>query len=593
MLVSLMPASPAQAQEIPYGGTLILGTVETIDTLNPYTTIIDTALSVDRNIYDTLVTYDTRTLGYLPWLAQSWDISPDGLTWTLHLVKNATWHDGTSFTSADVKSTFDLVLGQQVPIPFGIVGFVESVEAPDDYTVVLHTAEPSATMLYGLAELFIVPKHIWGNMTKDQVLKYDNPQPIGTGPFKFVEYKKSDHVTLKANENYWKGRPYVDELIYTSIPDEEAELSALRTGGIDYMYEVNPKEASIVESDPNLKMAVALPMLHRDIYMSVWENTTSVPPNPALKDVRVRQAFHRSIDKEALNNLLHLGMFTPAAGCVTPMAPYWYDANLTSEVDMSFNLTEAARMLDDAGYKDVDGSGIRQATRDISLVLPSGKTFTVPKGTKLDFSLIVDDSYSDEVRGAEMLNGWLHTVGMNIRISTASDAVLGADLTPPYPYDMMLWAWTTTPDPDYILSVYTTQQIGGWSTGGYSNPKYDQLYQRQRVTADNEKRREMVYEMQKIIYTDSPEIMLYYINGLSAYRLDKFSGWITIPPGGIDGRLNGYPRNTMSVHLIAAPAAPAAATEQPSVLPWAAMAVSVVVIIGLLGYITLLRRRKV
>ena len=441
MFVSLMPTPAAQAQEIPYGGTLKLGTEENIDTLNPYLTIIAATLSIDRDVYDTLTTYDTRTLDVVPWLALSWDLSPDGLTWTFHLVKNATWHDGIPLTSADVKATFDLIIGQQIPIPYGRVGFIQSVEAPDDYTVIFHTAEPSATMLDALANTHIVPKHIWGNMTKDQVLKYDNSQMIGSGPFKFVEFKKGNYVHLKANENYWKGRPYIDDLFVVTYPDPESELSALRTGDIDYSYIINPKQVPVIESDPNLKLITAQGAIWRGIYISVWENATSSPPNPALKDLRVRQAFHKSIDKESLNNLLHEGFWTVGAGPVCPMASSWYDPNLSKEVDLSFNLTEAARILDDAGYKDIDQSGIRQATKDISVVLPDGKTFVVPKGTKLDFGFVVDSSYPDEVEGASMLNGWLHTAGMNIRISTATDAVLGADVAPPYPYDIMLWTW--------------------------------------------------------------------------------------------------------------------------------------------------------
>ena len=142
------------------------------------------------------------------------------------------------------------------------------------------------------------------------------------------------------------------------------------------------------------------------------------------------------------------------------------------------------------------------------------------------------------------------------------------------------------------MSVYLTSQIGGWSTGGYSNPKYDQLYEQQRTTLDKEKRREIVYEMQKIIYTDSPEIVYYYANAFGAYRLDKFTGWVSAGiTGGLLAELDGYPRTSLSIHLISAPPAPPS-TEQPSILPWAAVAISVVVIVGLLGYIMQLRRRK-
>ena len=598
-MIPLASAQQPQPQT-PYGGVLKIGIDENLDTLNPYSTLLTFSEAILRDMYDTMVTWNPQ-MQYVPELAQSWDQSPDGLTWTFHIQHNVTWQDGVPFTSADIKFTIqDIALNMGVPIPHGLVSMVQSVETPDNYTVILHLQTPTSVLLYNLACLFIVPQHIWGNLTsKDQVIHYSNLPVIGDGAFKFVEWVKGQYVRLQANQNYWRGRPYVDEVWFVQYASSETELAALRTGEIDAMpSHVGSNEVNLVNADPNLKVDISSPLGFIDIYFAVYENTTAIPPNPALRDVRVRQAFLRSIDKNSLNAIIHNGLYTPGLTGVPPGCGSYFDPNLGNEVNMTFDLNAAANMLDAAGYRDIDNSGIRQATQDIKLVLDDGTTAVVPKGTKLDFGFEINTEFPEEVRAAEMINQWLHQVGMNIRITTADGDVLGSQETPPFPYDIQLWDWNSRFDPDFILSVYTTGQIGGWSSGGWSNPQYDQLYNQQRQALDPTQRQQIIYNMEKILYTEVPELPLYYYPTIGAHRIDKFTGWLPAPLGGIlsGTGLEGYPRTTTSVHLIYAPvsasATTTATTEQPSTLPLAAIAVPILVIIALLGYVVYLKRKK-
>jgi len=600
MVVSMIPLARVQAQPPPptYGGTLKIGIDENLDTLNPYSTILTFSEAIIREMYDTLITWNPQ-MSYVPELAQSWSVSPDGLTWTFNLEHNVTWHDGVPFTANDVVFTIQqLALNEQVPVPYGLVSFVKSAEAPDNYTVVLHLQSPSAVLLYNLACLFIVPKHIWGNLTtSDDVIHFSNLPAIGDGAFKFVTWVKGQYVELQANDQYWRGRPYIDQLWFVQYASSETELAALRTGEIDAMpAHIEPDEVSLINADPNLKIDISAPLGCIDIYFAVYEGTTATPPNPALRDDRVRQAFLRSIDKTSLNAIIHNGLYSPAFTAVPPGDGIYFDPNLGNEVNMTFDLNAAAKMLDNAGYKVVDSSGIREATQDIKITLDSGNTSVVPKGTRLDFSFEINNEYPEEVRAAEMINQWLHQVGMNIRITTADGNVLGSQEAPPYPYDIQLWDWNARVDPDFILSVYTTQQIGGWSSGGWSNPTYDQLYNEQRVTLNQTQRQQIIFQMEKILYTDVPELPLYYYPTIGAHRLDQFTGWISAPPGGILGGTGteGYPRTSTSVHLIYAPssAATTTTTAQPSSIPWAVVGLPIIIIIALLGYIVYLKRRK-
>jgi peptide/nickel transport system substrate-binding protein len=610
LIVSMMvmPFSFAQ-QSAPYGGILKLGESQSITELNPTRGTTYTTSSVFRELYDTLVTNDPQ-MNYVPELARSWEISPDGLTWTMHLQQGVTWTDGVPFTSADVKFSFDQGLVLKVPLPYSLINWVQNVEIPDDLTVILHLKSQTAVALFDLASLVILPKHIWGNMTAQQTYDFSNLPVVGDGAFKFVEWKQGQYVRLQANDHYWRGRPYVDELWFVYYSSPETELAALRSGEIDAMFKyVNPSEIPLLKTDPNLNVTISPGLEFRDIYTSFgnyasvstsnynWNTTT----NPALGDVKVRQAILRSINKENISALVHNGVYIPALTGVPKGISEYYDPNLANELNLTFNLPAAAQMLENAGYRIVDNSGIRQAVQDIKIILPDGKTTTVPKGTKLDFDFAVTSDYPDEVRSAEMINGWLHQVGMNLKISSQDDGTLTAAELTPYEYDMQLWSWNSYADPDFILSIYITNSINGNNCEGYSNPTYDQLFMQQRQATSESQRIQIVHEMEKILLTDLPDIPLYYVPAITAYRINQFTGWVFFPQGLLGGAGGeGYPRATTSVHLISAPSTGASytsatsaqtTTEQPGI-PTAVVAIPIIIIIALLGYVVYRRRKR-
>ena len=216
----------AWGQERPrYGGTFIVGSGGDPVTLNLATdfSTIDTLAA--SSIYNMLVKSDAD-LNPQPDLAESWKVSNDGLTYTFQLVKNATWHDGKPFTSADVKFTFAEVLKKYHPRGSVVLNSVESIETPDPHTVVFKLKQPFDPLMKFIGnEAFIIPKHLYENT---DILKNPyNLKPIGTGPFVFKEWKKGSHIALERNPSYFKkGKPYLDKIIIKVVPDASSRMIA-------------------------------------------------------------------------------------------------------------------------------------------------------------------------------------------------------------------------------------------------------------------------------------------------------------------------------------------------------------------------------
>jgi peptide/nickel transport system substrate-binding protein len=185
-------------------------------------------------------------------------------------------------------------------------------------------------------------------------------------------------------------------------------------------------------------------------------------------------------------------------------------------VDYEYDVEKANQILDDAGYLDTDGDGIRE--------MPD-------ESRPLHFRLYWPSDSIDDPREAELLSEMWGQVGVSLELQAVDPDALTAQCCPAFDYDIMLWGWGSDPDPNLLLSVYSTEEIpNGYNETGYSNPAYDELHARQGVELDSEKRREIVWEMQKIVFDDVVYIIPYYAQAIQAFRSDKFTGWITDMP---------------------------------------------------------------
>ena len=489
------------------------------DTLNPAFAFLTEAYSVFDLTYGTLTREDPSGK-YVGNLAKDWKVSEDGLTWTFNLRDDVKWHDGTPFTANDMAWAINAVMkdpkGWSTLANYA-AGFKE-VKALDPRTLQITLDEPLGNMEYRLSFLYAVsPKDFSQFKTAEDLQKFANDHLNGTGPFKLNTFDKDKGILiLDANPDYYGGRPKIDQVMFQTFDNEDAMVQALKAGDIDLIKTVPGAAFSAVKAFDNTK-ALQFPgrSLTELIINSVPETHSPKPKrNPALTDPKVREAIATALNKQDIVDIVLQGLGQPGTTIVPPSlgGGFWFNSDVQNP---GFNLDKANQILEDAGYKK-GADGIR-AKGDV----------------KLEMRLQFPNNRPNYPRIADLMAGWLQEIGIKVTPEVVDPDALTAAVTPAGDYDLVIWDWGADPDPDFILSVLTSEQFvqGGWSDSGYSNPKYDELYQQQQKTVDRAARQKIVKEMQQIAFDDRPYIVLYYDDNLQAYRTDRFKNFIESPLG--------------------------------------------------------------
>jgi len=563
---------PVSAQ-MPYGGTIVVGVFEEPSSVNVLSKERWINYMVCAHTYDTLFSLDSD-FNTIPCLAKRYEVSKDAKTWTFYLVDNAVWHDGRPVTSADVKFTIEYLLKGKYSWLMVYVGNIQSVETPDKYTVVIKYKSPNVKAPYDFSSysVLMMPEHVWKDIPTDKALTHPNMPMVGSGPWKFEEWKTGQYIRFSANEKYWGGRAYIDTMIWKFFPVKAVGVDALKVGEVDLLARDIPGTAvkSLMEA-PDIKVTIAPGGSWRGLTFNCNPNGTG---NPTLLDRVVRKALSISIDRELLVRMIHLGYFTPTA--TFSLHPVYSNRKIAPE----FNLTKAADMLTKAGYIDRNGDGIRES----------------PKGVKMEYQFLVVRKWEEEARSGEMIKTWWNQIGVGVKEIRLADAgTLDSLIYPKYNFDLFLWGWPDRPDPSWIFAVWLTNQIGGMNEWGYSNPKYDELYLKQEVELDPQKRKEMLWEMQQIVYDDSPAAILYNDATIVGHNLKKFSGFV-FAPGGLPSPYNtmiqkAYSLTVKPVTTTATTAATTAAAPSELLSPWT-IALLILVVCGIaLVYIVQRRGR--
>jgi peptide/nickel transport system substrate-binding protein len=224
----------------------------------------------------------------------------------------------------------------------------------------------------------------------------------------------------------------------------------------------------------------------------------------------VRLALAHATDKQNIIDVVLLGLGVPGTALLPAGIGDWYNSSLT---DYAFDIEAANKILDDAGYKDTDDDGVRE----------------MPDGSQpLSFRMSWPSDSVEAPRTAELLSDMWSQIGVSLQLQALDPDALTAVCCPAFDYDIILWGWYSDPDPNYLLSVMSTQEIPtGLSETGYSNAEFDALFAEQATTLDAAKRKELVWQMQKIVFDDVVYIIPYYGEEVQAFRKDRFTGWIT------------------------------------------------------------------
>jgi peptide/nickel transport system substrate-binding protein len=493
------------------GGHLILGTLSNIDTLNPFVTFQQNSYSAFEYIYPQLVQYDTKTLEFISDFAKEWETSTDGLTWTFHTIPDATWSDGQPLTANDAAFTFNTILkygdGPAANLSGGL-SHVTKVEATDDNTLVITYSAPVANVLSNLQQISILPQHVWEQYAVGdgkalrQFPNEPTDQPlVSGGPFELAKYEKDQVAIFQQNPNYYGTKAAIEGFGLQYFSNDDSLVAALRNGQIQAAINVPVTAVASLKGDASLTVYNGPGITLRDfIINSSPEKTT----NLELQDPKVRMAMEYAIDRDTIVKTAWLGYAEPGSTIVAPGTGDWHDSKIQG---LPYDLDSANTLLDQAGYT-MGPDGIR-----------------IANGHPMSYTVLFasDETGAGDAAFRIIQNGF-QQIGIEITQrkmdnDAVNTAILGTDNTYDQ-FDLAMWDWFPLIDPDFILSVLTKAQWGGWSDTGFDNPTYDKLYADQGLAIDPAKRQEIVHRMQQIAFDERPYIILNYNQVIDAWSND-------------------------------------------------------------------------
>jgi peptide/nickel transport system substrate-binding protein len=525
-------AEPTAAPAAAAGGVLSVGRTTTPDSLNPGVAYLTEAFDIINLVYDALITTDLRNQAQ-PQLAKEWSVSADGKVWTFKLHDSVMWHDGQPVTAEDVAFTFNMINGfESFALLKSYTSLLVSAEAPDPTTAVLTFEQPVANTDERFSSVYVLPKHIWEKFKDAQAAsEFENLEMIGSGPFKLAEFRSGEFTRLTANKEHFLNPPKIDELIFKVYQNDDAMVQALKTGEVDLIEPPNTVVRAL-QSEPNVKVEIGKSLSLTDIIFNTTDPKNCPPEvgkctgHPALRDVKVRQALSYATEKQLLIDTVLLGLGAPGLSLVMPGHGEGYAKDVA---DYPFDIEKAKQVLEEAGYKDSDGDGIREMPGDPS------------KPLSFRYSFPSDQAAGTGPRFFETLRDMWKEAGVEIKLQALEADALTAVCCPAFDFDVIVWGWGAGVDPSSLLYIATTDEIPtGNSETGYSNPEYDQLFKEQEITVDKAKRNQILHKMQEILVRDVPYIIPYYAETVEAYRSDKFQGWVIDPEGilSLDSRIS-------------------------------------------------------
>jgi len=489
------PEAPA-AEEPKYGGTFVIAQYADVTQLCPFLATDGASNTVSGIIHRPLVMY--RGTGLVPMMAERWEVSSDNLVWTFYLRKGIKWHDGTEFTAEDVKYTYDLIMDPKTKsVRRSDFALVDKVEVVDPYTVRVITKEPFAPFLDKIATQPIVCKH---HVEKIGLEKY-NEAPLGTGPFKFKERVPEEKVVLERFDDYFEGKPYLDQLVFVNIPEPSVRLMALEKGEAHYNWWATPEEEiPRLEKDPKFTLYWALRTDFHFFGLNHW--------HPFFKDVRVRQAIAYAIDKEAIVKNLVPYTGVVAHGPYSEAYGRYYSPDVPK---FSYNPAKAKELLAAAGWADSNNDGVLEK---------DGKPF------KIELMIKQGDELRRNV--GTLIQKWLKDVGIEMTIREREWSLMLDALTKTRDnWDVTLIQFGASPDPDHHTIFHSK---GGFDLGNYSNPRVDELLEKGRTTIDPDQRKAIYDEYQKIVAEDVAVIFLWHSRHVNVCS-SRFKGMTQEPFG--------------------------------------------------------------
>jgi len=485
-LLPLGGPPPAAAQS---GGTLTMGRSGDADSLDPHRTLAAISSQTFGFIYDTLVTRNLEGR-FDPGLAQTWEISSDGLIYTFHLRRGVKFHDGTDFDARAVKFTFDRVTNPDVKaLPSPHISALASTEAVDDFTVKITLKESFSPFLSNLTISY------FGILSPAAVQKYGDDygkNPVGTGPFMFKEWVPGDRIVLVRNPNYTdprsyvtnKGAPLLEQLIFRNIPEEQTQVAALESGEINFI-QLPPRETRRFSSDPDynvFRVENSTTIAFLEFAMEPPSGTYGATFKPPFDDLKLRQAVAYAVDADSIINDLLEGLAVRNYGPM-PVGNLGYTPDI-EQYGYKHNPDRAKALLDEAGW------------------VPGPDGIRVKDGQRLEILMWTWNATTVQ-RIAEVVQNQLGKVGIGVRIETMEvGTFLARRREGVSNLDYITWSW---PEADILYRITTVEG----SIGYYRPESYRKIVEEARRVVDPDQRAKLYFEAMKVLLADAAMVPLW------------------------------------------------------------------------------------
>ncbi|KQC11675.1 MAG: peptide-binding protein [Smithella sp. SDB] len=490
------------AKQPAYGDILVRGEIGDASNLIPLLASDSASHNIAGMIYNGLVKYD-KDMNIIGDLAESWDITGNGLIITFHLRKGVKWHDGQPFTAADVLYTYQVTVEPQTPTAYAEdFKMVEKAEVLDDHTFRITYDKPFAPALISWSSS-ILPRHLLSgkDITKSPLARH----PIGTGPYKFKEWVAGQKIVLVSNPDYFERRPYIDGRITRIIPDTATmflELRAQNLGmmGLTPLQYTRQTENNLFKNNFNKYRYLNF------AYTYLGYNLK----NPLFTDKRVRQAISYAINKDEIISGVLLGLGKPATG---PYKPGTWAYNDKVKI-YNYNPQKARELLREAGWVKLNKEGILEK---------DGKPFV--------FEIITNQGNETRQKCAEIIQRQLAEVGIKVKIRILEWSAFVTDFINKRKFDSVIMGWTIPLDPDaYDVWHSSKTKPEELNFVSYNNPEADKMLEKARSTFDQKERKKCYDRFQEILAEDQPYTFLYVPDALIIIH-NRFRGIEPAPIG--------------------------------------------------------------
>ena len=486
-----------------YGDLLIQGSIGDASNLIPMLASDSASHDISGLIFNGLLKYD-KDLNLVGDLAESWEVSGDGLTITFKLRKGVKWQDGQEFTAEDILFGFQTILNPNTRTAYaGDYKEVKEAFVADRYTFRVIYQRPFAPGLSSWGSLVVLPKHLLAG--KDINTTPFSRNPIGTGPYIFKEWKTGEKIVLRANPTYFQGRPWVDGFIYRIVPDPATMFLELKAGGLDFMG-LTPLQYTRQTDTYKMRRDFCKYKYLAFAYTYLGYNLK----DGKFQDRRVRQAITHAINKEELIEGVLLGLGLVATGPYKPDT-IWYNPKVKK---FSYDPEEAKRLLAEAGWKAAGTDGILKKD-----------------GRPFEFTILTNQGNETRAKSAEIIQRRLKMVGIQVKIRTVEWSAFINEFIDKKNFETVMLGWTLGQDPD-LYDIWHSSKVGPKELNfiSYKNPEVDALLEKGRYTFDPKVRKACYDRIQEILAEDQPYTFLYVPYALPVIS-SRFQGIEPAPAG--------------------------------------------------------------